>query len=207
MAWLSVLIITLTTLSLSVNPAFSRILDPNFPHELADLDSIQLISLTNPFNFSSSTSISSQFNFMIVSSVALVVISADFPSMFARNMSFEDFDAHQFVGVKFYANACKLSSFGVTIVSKISNVLKNEVNLSSWIEYQPISKRLEVWLSKVGDPKPVEPLISVRVDLVDILKGEEVMLGSASSSKRADYIMGCFWGLFARKFNYGSRTF
>ncbi|XP_076954677.1 uncharacterized protein LOC143629238 [Bidens hawaiensis] len=180
MAWFLVLVVVLV--SLSANPTFSRV-HRNFPPE-ADEDSVQLISLTNPFNFSSSTSFSSQFNFTIGNGVALVIIPADFPSKFGTNTSFEVLDAHHFLGIKFYAYVCEISYSGVTNVSKTSNVLKGGVNLSSWIEYQPTSKRLEVRLSKVGDPKPVEPLVSVLVDLGEILKGEKVMLGRASSNEK-----------------------
>ncbi|XP_076883000.1 uncharacterized protein LOC143531628 [Bidens hawaiensis] len=192
MAWFSVLIVTLTILSLSANPTFAQALDRNFPPKANESDSIQLISLTNPFNFSSLTSFTSQFNFTIGNGVALVIIPADFPSKFARNMSFEVLDAHQFLGVNFNANVCEISYFGVTNVSKSSDVLKDGVNLSSWIEYQPISKRLEARLSKLGDHKPVEPLISALVDLEASLKGEEVMLVLACSNDKHKQITS--WG-------------
>ncbi|XP_076883001.1 uncharacterized protein LOC143531629 [Bidens hawaiensis] len=129
-------------------------------------------------------SISLQFNFTIGNGIALAIISSDFPSKFGTNMSFHALDAHQFLGIKFFANVFKISYFGETKISKSSNVLKDGVNLTSWIEYEPSSKRLEVRLSKLDDPKPVEPLILVSVDLEEMLKGEEVGFGLACSSER-----------------------
>ncbi|XP_076911402.1 uncharacterized protein LOC143569343 [Bidens hawaiensis] len=182
-------------ISLSINPTFARVVNRNFTPE-GDEHSIQLISLTHPFNFSSSMSISLKTNFRIGNGIALVIIPADFGSKFATNMSFEALDAYQFLDIKFYANVCTISSSNVTNVSKISNVMnvmKNEANLSSLIEYEPVSKRIEIRLTKLGDPNPVEPLISVLVDLGEILKGKEVMLGLASSNEKHKHIIS--WGM------------
>ncbi|MFS8012901.1 putative non-specific serine/threonine protein kinase [Helianthus anomalus] len=203
MSRFSVLIITL--LSLSPNPTFSISLqfpNPNSPSKTlvaadahftggGDADAaVQLnyptpssygVILPNtPFIFNSSTSLSSHFTFQIGNNLALVII----PSKFATNMSFEVLDANRLLGIEFYANVCTILSSRVSNVSKISNVLEGGVKLSSWIDYRAILKRLDVRVSRLGDPKPVEPLISYRVDLGEILKGEEVLLGLVSFNEK-----------------------
>ncbi|KAJ0465868.1 putative non-specific serine/threonine protein kinase [Helianthus annuus] len=207
MSRFSVLIITLLTLlSLSPNPTFSISLhfpNPNSPSKTlvaadahftggGDADAaVQLnyptpssygviLPNTAPFIFNSSTSLSSHFTFQIGNNLALVII----PSKFATNMSFKVLDANRLLGIEFYANVCTILSSRVSNVSKISNVLEGGVKLSSWIDYRAILKRLDVRVSRLGDPKPVEPLISYRVDLGEILKGEEVLLGLVSFNEK-----------------------
>ncbi|XP_022006385.2 L-type lectin-domain containing receptor kinase S.4 [Helianthus annuus] len=202
MSRFSVLIITLLSLlSLSPNPTFSISLqfpnlnspsktlvaaDAHFTGGDADA-AVQLnyptpssygviLPNTPPFIFNSSTSLSSHFTFQIGNNLALVII----PSKFATNLSFEVLDANRLLGIEFYANVCTILSSRVSNVSKISNVLEGGVKLSSWIDYRAILKRLDVRVSRLGDPKPVEPLISYRLDLGEILKGEEVLLGLVS---------------------------
>ncbi|MFS8012904.1 putative legume lectin domain, concanavalin A-like lectin/glucanase domain superfamily [Helianthus anomalus] len=198
MAWFWVFIVTLTILSLATIPTLSiSIQSPNrnFSAEARDADqlsqptpsSFDIILLSDPFIFNTSTSLFSQFMFEIGNGVALVIIPPEFPSKFATNMSFELLHANQFLGIEFYANVCKISSSKVNnnnIISKNSNDLKDGMKLSSWIDYQPTSKQLDVWISKFYDPKPVEPLISHRIDLGEILKGEEFLLGLVSSNEK-----------------------
>ncbi|KAI3799913.1 hypothetical protein L1987_35218 [Smallanthus sonchifolius] len=212
MAWFSVLIATLMILSLSAKHTFSisiRFPNRNFPTDAGDLllgdahftsdgDAVQLsrptpssygiILPTTPLNFSSSTSLFSHFTFEIGNGVALVIIPDDFPSKLARNMSLGLMNTNRFISIEFYANVCKISSSRVSNITKIDNVLKDGVKLSSWIDYRAISKSLDVRLSILGDPKPVEPLISYRVDLGEILKGEEVLLGLASCNGKNEQI-------------------
>ncbi|KAK1409398.1 hypothetical protein QVD17_35924 [Tagetes erecta] len=141
-----------------------------------------VISHTGTFNSSSITSLSSHFTFQIGNGVALLIIPAQSPSKLAKNMSLELINANRFLGTEFYANSCTISYSTVSNISKYSNVLKNGVNLSAWVDYGAISKRLDVKLSKVGDHKPVEPLISYGIDLEEIFKGEEVLVALASSN-------------------------
>ncbi|KAJ9539913.1 hypothetical protein OSB04_026419 [Centaurea solstitialis] len=130
------------------------------------------------FNFTSTTSFSSNFTFQIGNGgIALLLI----PSKFSTNTSFSLSDANRFLGIEFDPNICTISSSRVSNVSRISHLLSNGVNLSSWINYHAILKRIDVRLSKLGDPRPVETLISYRVDLGKMWGGEEVLLGLASS--------------------------
>ncbi|XP_076954679.1 uncharacterized protein LOC143629241 [Bidens hawaiensis] len=57
-------------------------------------------------------------------------------------------------------------------------------------------ERLEVRVAKVGDRKPVEPMVSVRVDFRDVLKGEEVMLGMAGFNEKDERVTFVYsWSL------------
>ncbi|KAK1409400.1 hypothetical protein QVD17_35926 [Tagetes erecta] len=202
MDWFSVLVPTLLILSLSATHTFATSIQfPNHnspseagalllgdAHFVGDENAVQLnrptpsssgVMFTNThFNFSSSTSLSTHFTFQIGNSIALVIIPAHFP--LAKNMSFELINANRFLGIEFIPNVCSISVSRVSNVSKSVNELKDGVKLSAWIDYRAILKRLDVRLTKLGDSKPVEPLISYRVDLGEILKGGEVLLGLVS---------------------------
>ncbi|KAL7613979.1 L-type lectin-domain containing receptor kinase S.4 [Lactuca sativa] len=210
MTWFSFLIVCL--IILHADPTFSislRFFSSNLPAEtghslLGDAHfvdgghAVQLSRTTplsfgimlhsTPYKFSSSTSFSSNFTFEIGNGVALVIIPADFPSKFARNMSFGLQDVNRFFGIEFDVNVCKISSSRVSNVSKNNNVLKSGVNLTSWVNYFAISNQLDVRVSKSGDSRPVEPLISHHINLGEMLNGKEVLLGLASINEKPEQI-------------------
>ncbi|KAI3705083.1 hypothetical protein L1987_75315 [Smallanthus sonchifolius] len=216
MAWFSFLVATLIIISLSAKLTFSsslRFSNHNFPTEAGDLllgdahlvgdgDSVHLsrpnlsssgiILRSTPFEFTSSVSLSSNFTFEIGNGVALVIIPANFPSKFAKNTSFAFLDENRFLSIEFDANVCQISSSRVSNVTKINHVLNDGVKLTSWIDYRASLKRLDVRLSKLGDPKPVEPLISYRIDLGEILKGKEVLLGLASCNGKHEQVTSVY---------------
>ncbi|XP_071738693.1 uncharacterized protein [Rutidosis leptorrhynchoides] len=134
-------------------------------------------------NFTSATSFSSNFTFEIGNGIALVILASDFPSKLSKLTSFEIIDSNRLVSVDFDVNVCKISFSRVRVsnVSKISNVISSGVKLTSWIVYRAILQRLDVRVSKLGDPKPFEPLISYRINLGKMLKSEEVLFGLLSS--------------------------
>ncbi|KAL4576216.1 hypothetical protein LXL04_012307 [Taraxacum kok-saghyz] len=51
-----------------------------------------------------------------------------------------------------------------------------------------VALTLEVRVSKAGDPRPVEPLISHRINLGETLKGEDVLLGLMSLNENPEQI-------------------
>lgn len=67
-------------------------------------------------------------------------------------------------------------------VSSIKLVLNNGIKLRSWIDYDSSSKRLEVRLSRFGDPRPYNPLLVYQVDLGEMWRNEEVLVGLSSST-------------------------
>ncbi|KAL3839449.1 hypothetical protein ACJIZ3_024040 [Penstemon smallii] len=73
-------------------------------------------------------------------------------------------------------------SVKVSNVSSIDLVLNSGEKLQAWIDYEASSKRLEVRLSKLGDNRPLDPLLSYPIDLSKMWKGENVIVGFSSSS-------------------------
>ncbi|XP_019151035.1 PREDICTED: L-type lectin-domain containing receptor kinase S.4-like [Ipomoea nil] len=67
-------------------------------------------------------------------------------------------------------------------VSSIKLILSSGVKLHSWVDYDSSSKRLEVRLCKFGGARPFDPLLAYQVDLGEMWKGEEVLMGLSSSS-------------------------
>ncbi|KAI3473173.1 hypothetical protein Pfo_029888 [Paulownia fortunei] len=73
-------------------------------------------------------------------------------------------------------------SVKVSNVSSINLVLNSGEKLQAWIDYEASSKRFEVRLSKFGDNRPLDPLLSYPIDLSKMWKEEDVTVGLSSSS-------------------------
>lgn len=74
------------------------------------------------------------------------------------------------------------ASLKICNVSKIKLVLNSGVKLHSWVDYDSSSKRLEVRLCKFGGARPFDPLLAYQIDLGEMWKGEDVLMGLSSSS-------------------------
>lgn len=79
-------------------------------------------------------------------------------------------------------DVCSLVSARVSNVSSLNLVLNSGVKLRTWIDYDASSKGLEIRLSKMGNAKPYNPLMVFPIDLGELWKGEEVLVGISSSS-------------------------
>ncbi|XP_076882409.1 uncharacterized protein LOC143530872 [Bidens hawaiensis] len=205
---LTLLILSLSTTSTSSTslqfPAgYSLSGDAHFTGD-KDSDSVQLtrpnpsssgiIFHTTPFKLTPTTSFSSNFTFKIGNRFALVIIPSGFASKLAKNTSFGKLDETQLVNIEFDANLCTISSSRVSNVSIMTHDLKTGVKLTSWVDYIAILKRVHVRVTEFGHPKPVEPLISYRVDLGEMLKGEEVLFGLVSDNEEHEEIASvCSW--------------
>ncbi|KAL3826076.1 hypothetical protein ACJIZ3_022105 [Penstemon smallii] len=75
-------------------------------------------------------------------------------------------------------------SVKVSNVSSINLVLNSGEKLQAWIDYEASSKRFEVRLSKLGENRPVAPLLSYSIDLSKMWKRENVTVGFSSSSTK-----------------------
>ncbi|KAF5737206.1 lectin-like protein [Tripterygium wilfordii] len=92
-----------------------------------------------------------------------------------------------------------LKSVKVRNASAINDMILNSgERLHSWIDYEAGSKRLEVRLSKFGDKKPVDPLLSHPIDLTKMWQDNEEMLVGLSSAN-GNSSQTCF--LFSWSFN------
>ncbi|KAI3458609.1 hypothetical protein Pfo_015272 [Paulownia fortunei] len=70
-------------------------------------------------------------------------------------------------------------------VSSINLVMNSGVKLHSWVDYDSSSKRIEVRLSKFGSGRPYSPLLVYQVDLGEMWRNEEVLVGLSSSSGKS----------------------
>ncbi|KAL2227461.1 L-type lectin-domain containing receptor kinase VIII.1 [Sesamum indicum] len=78
-----------------------------------------------------------------------------------------------------------LVSVKTSDISSINLVLNSGVKLHSWIDYDSSSKRIEVRLSKFGSSRPYDPLLVYQVDLGEMWRDEEVLVGLSSSSGKS----------------------
>ncbi|XP_076903680.1 L-type lectin-domain containing receptor kinase S.6-like [Bidens hawaiensis] len=212
MAWFPLSLLTLLILSLSTPSTSSTSLQFPARYSLSgdkdsDSDSVQLtrpnpsssgiIFHTTPFKLTPTTSFSTNFTFKI--GLSLVIIPSGFASKLAKNVSFEQLDETQFVNVEFGASLCTISFSRVSNVSIMTHELKTGVKLTAWVDYIAILKRVDVRVSEFGHPKPVEPLVSYRVDLGEMWKGEEVLLGLVSDNGEKEEIAAVYSWSFGIK--------
>lgn len=163
--------------------------------------SFGLVAYNRSFRLLEATSFSTEFSFSISAhdgdTLALVVLPNDFaskldssPSGLSRKI--------QFLGVEFDISMDKnvgdpdgnhakievgcLVSASVGRLSSANLSLNSGEKLRSWVDYNASSKRLRVWLSKLGASRPKAPVLSCPIDLWKMWKGEEVLLGISASS-------------------------
>lgn len=129
--------------------------------------------------------------------VAFLVAPRNFVSKFSVG-SFGVLRENRFFGVEFDTSADEnvgdvnanhvgidvgsLVSVRTSNVSSINLVLNSGDKLHSWVDYDASSKRVEVRLSKFGRARPYDPLLVCQIDLGEIWRNEEVLVGLSSSS-------------------------
>ncbi|KAJ8533021.1 hypothetical protein K7X08_015910 [Anisodus acutangulus] len=93
-----------------------------------------------------------------------------------------------------------LNSFVSVKVSNVSlGLLNSGEKMQSWIDYEASSKRLEVRLSKLGDIRPFNPLVSCPIDLSIMFKEDELFVGLSSSSGNSTQKCNIYsWGFKTR---------
>ncbi|XP_044473811.1 probable L-type lectin-domain containing receptor kinase S.7 [Mangifera indica] len=93
-----------------------------------------------------------------------------------------------------------LSSAKVSNISSHNMWLNSGKKMTSWIDYEAGSKRLEVRLSHSGGTKPVDPLLSYPIDLSKMLNDEEVFMGLSSSTGNSTQICSVYsWSFNLRR--------
>lgn len=167
-----------------------------------------LLIQSKPFKFVTTrskrptpTSFSTDFTFSISShdgdGLALIVVPADFVPKFSGE-SFGLSREKKYFAVEFDTSVNRnvvdenanhvgvdvdsLVSWKVSNASSVNLVLNSGIKLHSWVDYDSSSKRLEVRLSKFGSPRPYNPLLVYQIDLGEMWKGEEVLVGLSSSN-------------------------
>ncbi|KAI5346518.1 hypothetical protein L3X38_014397 [Prunus dulcis] len=123
-------------------------------------------------NLSSPTSFSTEFTFSMTpgsgDGLLLVLAPKDFGS------TFSGVDVGSFV------------SLTVGNVSSLNLELNSGEKLKSWIDYVASSKRLEIRLSKLGEPRPYNPITAYGIDLLGMWKNEDVYVGISSSNSNGN---------------------
>nr|GMD02057.1 L-type lectin-domain containing receptor kinase S.4-like [Ipomoea batatas] len=183
---------------LATSGSFVRLTDPSKSSR-----SSGLLFQRAPFKFlgPKPRSFSTDFTFSVPprssDGIALIIVPKDFPSRLSAE-SFGLSRENRFFGVEFDAmvnenvgdendnhvgiDVGSLVSLKICNVSSIKLKLSSGVKLHSWVDYDSSSKRLEVRLCKFGGARPFEPLLAYQVDLGEMWKGEEVLMGLSSSS-------------------------
>lgn len=82
-------------------------------------------------------------------------------------------------------DVCSLVSLKSCNLSSTNLVLNSGAKLLSWIDYDSISKRMEVRLSLAWGVRPNDPLMAYEVDLGKMWKGEDVLMGLSSSGENS----------------------
>ncbi|GFZ14957.1 hypothetical protein Acr_24g0011470 [Actinidia rufa] len=133
------------------------------------------------------TSFSTDFSFSISphsgDGLALVIVPSDFPHNFPGKSSFGVSPEFKFLGIEFDTSmdadvgdenanhvgvdVGSLVSARVFNVSSLNLVLNSGMKLRSWVDYDASSKRLEVRLGEMGNPRPFDPLMGFPIDLSD----------------------------------------
>ncbi|XP_019424965.1 PREDICTED: L-type lectin-domain containing receptor kinase VIII.2-like isoform X2 [Lupinus angustifolius] len=167
-----------------------------------------LLLRRNPIKFVGPTSFSTNFSFSISpdagDGVVFVLVPGerDFSSKFSVNDSFGVFVDENYVAVEFdtskddNVNDLNANHVGIDVgsivsvavanVSSINLVLNSGENLNAWVDYESGSKNLQVWLSKEGESRPKNVIVSHNIDLFKIWGDQNVFLGITSSSNHAN---------------------
>ncbi|XP_071688202.1 L-type lectin-domain containing receptor kinase VIII.2-like [Rutidosis leptorrhynchoides] len=92
-------------------------------------------------------------------------------------------------------------SLKVTNFSSISMGLNSGNRLQVWIDYEAGSRRLEVRMNKIGENRPVDPLLFRRIDLPKIWpENEEFFVGLSSSNRNSTQLCNVYsWSLSTRR--------
>ncbi|KAF1891111.1 hypothetical protein Lal_00001250 [Lupinus albus] len=157
-----------------------------------------------PIKFAGPTSLSTNFSFSISpdagDGVILILLPGerDFSFKFPGNDSFGVFVDENYVAVEFDTSkddkwndlnanhvgidVGSLVSVAVANVSSLNLVLNSGEKLHAWVDYESRSKNLEVRLSKEGESRPKNAIVSHNIDLFKIWGDQNVLLGISSSN-------------------------
>ncbi|XP_060201679.1 L-type lectin-domain containing receptor kinase S.4-like [Lycium barbarum] len=120
-----------------------------------------------PFTFLDSTSFSTDFSFSNSDDLSLVIVPKKWGFL---DVDLDTFTNHVVVNVG-------------SLVSRNKNLGLNSSGkkFQSWVDYDCTSKRLEVRVSELGGARPYGPLLVYNVDLGNMWKGQQVLVGLTSN--------------------------
>ncbi|EEF34513.1 L-type lectin-domain containing receptor kinase VIII.2 [Ricinus communis] len=169
------------------------------PIKLVEGNPINLVSFSSYISFSMSSENGDGLAFVMVSGRFNVsALDSDSPFGFSLRLKRNN---SEFIAVEFDTrkdaeygdlndnhvgvNVGGFVSAKVKNASSVNIVLNNGKRLSSWIDYEAGSRRLEVRLSKFGNIKPMDPLLSYPIDLSKLWKDEKFYIGLSSSNRNS----------------------
>ncbi|KAF5738480.1 L-type lectin-domain containing receptor kinase S.4-like [Tripterygium wilfordii] len=172
-----------------------------------------LIFYKEPFHLTKTTSFSTDFSFSVSPgksppSLTLIVGPYNLASKFVGQGSFGVLKEKSFLGIEFDTSVG--SNAGINVGSfvsvKINNVkpLKLDLDrgekLRSWIDFNAISRRVEVRLSRLGDKRPYNPVLAYSVDLSKMWGENVAFVGLGSSSGNSSQTSSIYaWSFSSRK--------
>ncbi|XP_022744821.1 L-type lectin-domain containing receptor kinase VIII.2-like [Durio zibethinus] len=118
------------------------------------------------------------------------IVAVEFDTL--KDAKYDDLNENH-VGI----DVSSLASVKVRNLSSVKLVLNDGEKLHSWIDYEAISKRLEIRLSQSSSTRPNDPLLSYSIDLPKLWNGEEVFVGLSSSNGNS--LQTCFIHLWSFK--------
>ncbi|XP_044480188.1 L-type lectin-domain containing receptor kinase VIII.1-like [Mangifera indica] len=185
-----------------------------------------LLIRTEPFKFldpkgSKQTSFSTEFSFSIshgnVDGVAFVVFPYNPEYKFVGQGPFGVLSEKKYFAIEYDTkmdenvgdlnanhvgvDVNSLVSEAVSNISSFNLVLNNGEKLKSWIDYDSISKRIEVRLSKFGERRPYDPIVAHEIDLVKMWGNQDVFVGIVGSNGDSEQTSSVYsWNLRLRNF-------
>lgn len=173
------------------------------PIEVVEGQTRKTLSFSTYFVFSISRGNGKGFAFIMIPSIGLPlnVFKGGFIGLFKARK-------YRFLGVEFDTSRNhvgididSLVSVKVGNVSSINLVLNSGERLQCWIDYEASSKRLEVRLSKLGDIRPVDPLLSYGINLSRMWKEEKFLVGMSSLGANSSQKCNVYsWSFRTRSF-------
>ena len=192
-----------------------------------------LLLYNNPFKFlhptrSKTTSFSTDFSFSITAArggngngdgLAFVIFPYHSAFKFVGQGPFGVSSEKKYLGIEFDTkmddnvgdvnanhvgvDVNSLVSVSVGNVSSLNLVLNNGEKLKAWIDYDLISKTIEVRLSKFRDSRPYSPVLTYHIDLLKMWGNEDVYVGIFSSNGLSEQTSSVFsWNFRLRSAPY-----
>lgn len=160
------------------------------PIRLVDVKTKTLVSFSTNFSFSLSQVYGNGLTLFMIPVNSFGLLADRKVKLFSVefDMSLDAKDVGSFVSVK------------VSNVSSVKFMLKRVEKLVAWIDYEASSKRLEVRLSKLGEMKPVDPVLCYSVDMALMWKEDEVLVGLGSVNGNYSQLCNVYsWGFSSRR--------
>ncbi|XP_057430833.1 L-type lectin-domain containing receptor kinase S.6-like [Lotus japonicus] len=150
-----------------------------------------LLLRRQPLTLTAATSISVEFSFSVSpdagDGLILLLAPGEFSDSFPGSGSFGiPGSVKSYLGVEFDTtvgiDVGSRASVAVANGSALNLVVNNGEKVNAWVDYKAGSRTLEVRLSKWGEPRSEDPIVSHRIDLFNFWNRKPVFVGLSSSN-------------------------